>query len=96
MPAVLMTLEDFRITYPEFSTADDALVQKFLDASAEEFSPETWGTYLFNGHGLLTAHRLAIAPMGQMARLDSDKAQTTYWLEYEKLRYAVTACIRIF
>lgn len=96
MSAALMTLVEFRATYPEFSTADDALVQRFLDSSAGELDSDTWGEYLHTGHGLLTAHMLAISPMGEFARLQSDKGQSTYGAEYEKRRYNVTALLRVF
>jgi len=96
MPNALMDLATFREDFPEFETASDTLVQKVLTKAGEQFDSSVWGTYLQTGHGLLTAHLLAIAPQGQFARLDTDKAQTTYGAEYQKLLAAVTCCIRTF
>lgn len=96
MPNVLLDLAGFRAKYPEFSTAEDPLVQLFLDDAAERLSSVTWGTYLDKGHGCLTAHLLTISPNGQFARLQSDKAESTYGIEFRRLECQVASCIRVF
>lgn len=96
MAQVLLALSDFRAKYPEFSTAPDGLVSLFLADAAERLDQGIWNLYLDKGHGLLTAHLLQIAPNGTFARLDSDKAESTYNSEYQKLLVQVTSCIRTF
>lgn len=96
MANVLLDLAGFRAKYPEFNTAEDPLVQVFLDDAAERLDPPTWGTYLDKGHGALTAHLLTMAPNGQFARLQSDKAQSTYGVEFRGLECQVASCIRVF
>lgn len=91
-----MILADFRAQYPEFATAPDDLVSRFLADTLQELNAATWGTYLDKGHGLLTAHRLSLAPNGAMSRLDPKETQTVYWQAYSDLRNAVTACLRVF
>lgn len=96
MAAVLLSLADFRAKYPEFSTAQDALVTLFLNDAAERLDTFIWGIYLDKGHGLLTAHLLQIAPNGVFSRLDTDKAESTYGAEYQRLLVQVSSCIRTF
>lgn len=75
-----MTLANFRIRFPEFTTAGDTLVQACLDASALETSSESLGLSYDEAHGLLAAHKLACSPFGGMARLEKSN-KTTYELE---------------
>ncbi len=96
MANVLMDLPGFRAKYPEYSTAPDDLVTLFLTDASEQLDVSVWGTYLDKGHGLLTAHLLAMAPNGQFARLDAEKGETTYGVTYKDLRQSLTSCIRIF
>lgn len=81
----MMTLAAFRIRYPEFSSASDALVQACLD-EAEERSLGGQTT----AHGLLAAHLLAVSPVGRSIRTISnptteDQETTIYWREYLKI-----------
>lgn len=90
-----MNLADFRAKFPEFRSAPDPLVSKFLTDAALELNPTYWGTYFDLGHGYLTAAYLANAPNGQLARLDSDKATSTYKKAFEALRAQITFADRV-
>lgn len=70
-----MNLAAFRARFPEFATAQDALVNACLTASAAETSSEL--DAYDEAHGLLAAHKLAISPFGGMARLEAG-LKTTY------------------
>lgn len=82
-----MDLAAFRLRFPEFSTAEDEFVQAFLDAAAKETSAAEFGEAYDEAHGLLAAHKMAISPLGQSARILNDQGRTSYELE----RSAVTA-----
>lgn len=90
----MLALADFRTLYPEFQSCSDTLVQAVLDESAIRIDAGIWGTWTDEGHGLLTAHKLALAPNGQMARLDTKTNETTYGMRYDELRMSVPALLR--
>lgn len=91
-----MLLAAFRAQYPEFQTAGDTYVQTFLDAAGLEIDASIWGKLTDQAQGLLAAHKMCIAPNGQMARLQTDKGKSTYGKQYVQMRYSVTSCIRVF
>ncbi len=73
-----MDLATFRLEFTEFKTIPDGQIQAALDRAEEAVDPVTFGASYDLAHGLRAAHLLAVAPMGQNARLQSDKADTTY------------------
>lgn len=75
----------FRAQYPEYATAPDALVDAYLARATARVDAGVWGALKDEGIGLLTAHLLALAPNGQFARLQSNKGETTYGKEYDRL-----------
>ncbi len=96
MAASILDLAEFRIKRPEFSTAEDAMVQAFLDDAANQLDARIWASYLSQGHEYLTCHLLASAPNGQFARLESDKTETIYGKQFLRLEASVACCIRVF
>lgn len=89
-----MNLAAFRIRYPEFRTAVDPFVQSVLDSAATELNATEIGAPFDEAHGLLTAHKIAISPLGTNARTLNDKGQTTYQAELERvLARAITALL---
>ena len=94
------SLADFRARFPEFASADDSLVQSFLDAAIARLAPsgtsKVWDTLLSEGHLYLSAELLSRAPNGQMARLSSDKGESTYSVDFKRLQAQVTCLLRAF
>ena len=89
----------WRLRFPEFDSASDTLVDGFLAQAWRRIDEEVWGEKADDGHGLLTAHLLALSPHGQMARLtqkDVAKTTSTYGLEFGKLEEQVACGIRVF
>jgi hypothetical protein len=80
-----LNLAAFRTRYPEFRTAGDSFVQSVLDQAAAELNAEEIGTPFDEAHGLLTAHKIAISPMGINARTLNDEGQTLYEVEFHKV-----------
>lgn len=89
----MLNLAQFRLRFPEFKNAIDALVTETLARATAQIEPEVWGSLTDEGHGLLTAHLLAMAPNGQMARLQTEKGQSTYGTAYRQMREQVTALL---
>lgn len=82
-----LTVAEFRTRFPAFggATPTDPTIQAVLDEAEEEIDEAVWGSKAANGHGLLTAHKLAMEPFGRDARLAKDDTQSTYGVLYEKL-----------
>ena len=75
----------FLARYPEFARAGLPLVEAVLGECAARLDVGTWGTLFDAGHGLLTAHTLALSPFGQAARMAPKDGVTTYWRQYDEL-----------
>jgi hypothetical protein len=97
-PTTYLTLEQFLILCPEFNDTDQELVRGVLWQTMNELDPDQWAGLLPNGHAMLTAHRLALSPAGQNARLMVQGApggSTTYWTQYTQMLLAVTSGGRV-
>lgn len=96
MPQALSTLAEFRAKYPEFDTGTDPFIQLWLDAAGERISLPEFAANAKDAHQLLTAHLICLAPNGEFSRLATDKAETTYLKQFEKLEQQAACCIRVF
>jgi hypothetical protein len=86
----------FFVSFPEFSEGGApqlALVQAKLDEAQLQIDEDVWGDHADAGHGYLTAHLLAMSPMGNTAKLTDGKT-TTYEIHYRRLLGIVAAGIR--
>lgn len=86
----MLTVEEFKLKCPEFGAAPTSLVQVTLEETALEIDPEVWGDKEDTAHKLLTAHRLAISPFGNTAKLVQN-GSTTYEKQYTRLCKIVCA-----
>jgi hypothetical protein len=82
---VALSLSTFRTAYPEFAGVPDATVEGKLADAARSCNEAIFGPRFDEAVGLLAAHKVALAPGGQHARLESDKADTTYRQEWLRL-----------
>lgn len=80
-----MTLEQFLIACPEFEDTDKQLIRATLNEAALELDTVQWGPLYDTGHKYLTAHKLAISPMGQNARLLNTDGTSTYEKHFKAL-----------
>jgi hypothetical protein len=74
-----VTAAEFKAAFPEFSNADDDLVESEI-ANAEEMCPEdVWSVEAkrTRGIGLTVAQSLALSPAGRGMQLESD-GKTVY------------------
>ncbi len=88
------TYDTFVVSFEEFSETDRPNVQAKLDEAALDIDQTVWGTRATKGHGYLTAHLLAMSPMGNAAKLVAKDGTTTYETHYKRLLRIVTAGIR--
>ena len=90
-----MTRTQFRARFPEFKNATDALIDATLAEAALEIDVEVWADRYDAGHGFLTAHKLALSPFGQTARMVSAQGNTTYQKHFEDGVRQVTNGFRV-
>jgi hypothetical protein len=90
-----MDLADFRLTFPELSTASDTLVTRFLASASRSIDSDLYGDRYDDAHGYLAAHLLCLSPYGKNARLSSKEGKTTYGERYEEIRYEVTPSLMV-
>jgi hypothetical protein len=99
----------FRAQFPEANGVSDALVATMMAAAALEIDTHVWGamgvpgglmTKTDQGHLYLSAHKLAVSPFGQNAKMmvDGKKVgyrRTTYGCEFLLLMTSVTSGFRV-
>ncbi len=85
------TATTFKARWPEFAPTDDARVEAALADAAEYSDVGLFGDRHDLAVGLYAAHLLATSPAGQHSRLESDKADTTYRAEWERMARQVAA-----
>lgn len=83
------------------------MVQAELDAAALQIDTAIWGAYATlptststmtkadDGQRYLAAHKLALSPFGQAARLVAKDGGTTYLTHYKKLQRQVSSGHRV-
>jgi hypothetical protein len=90
-----MLIAQFLIQFPEFAKTDFNQVQATLDAAALEIDASVWRAKADQGQAYLAAHKLALSPFGQGARLSAKDGTTIYWTHYEKLVKQVASGFRV-
>lgn len=90
-----MTYATFVIQFPEFGAVDPALVQAHLEAAALEIDLDVWGSKASQGQAYLAAHKMALSPFGNNAKLSQNNGLTTYAIHYERLMRQVSSGFRV-
>lgn len=103
----------FRAQFPEFNGVSDILVNTMLNAAFLELDTSVWGAYgtspsatpggqmskVDQGQMYLAAHKLAVSPWGQNAKMvvgrKSGYFRTTYGEEFALLQRGVTGGFRV-
>lgn len=97
----MVTLSAFVVKFPEFAGAEDPQVQAFLDEAELEIDREVWLEKGDTGQGYLAAHKLALSPYGNAARMiltkpeDTPHGNTTYGVHYDSLVMQVSSGYRV-
>jgi hypothetical protein len=85
---VAHTAATFKARWPEFAPTADATVTAVLAEATRGCNAAVFGDRFDEAVGLLCAHKLAISPGAQSARLESDKADTVYRAEWLRVARA--------
>jgi hypothetical protein len=90
-----MTVAVFVVQFPEFGSVDEDQLQLHLDAAELEIDRDVWLEKGDQGQAYLAAHKLALSPFGNNARLVAEDGSTTYSIHYEKLQRQVSSGFRV-
>ena len=71
--------------FPEFESAERKLIEAIVKEAKTELNSNHFGNLFDSAWQQLAAHKLSISPMGEGSRLDGDKNQTIYQLEFERI-----------
>lgn len=85
-----VTVESFRLAFPEFRETEAALIDQKILAASLRTAASSWGTMYDQAVMYLTAHLLAVAPEGELVRLKKENRVTTYELTLERMRREAT------
>lgn len=104
----MASLAMFRAQFPEFQNVSDLLVTTMMAAAFLELSNLVWGqfgvvggpmTKADQGQLYLAAHKLAVSPFGQAAKMVMNNKtgyhRTTYGQEFLLLQRGVTSGFRV-
>lgn len=86
-----MDLLTFRARFPEFVGVEDLTVEATL---AEALLSTIYGKRIDEAQGYLTAHKLALSPYGQAARL-ADGNTTTYAIHFKEIQRELSYGYRV-
>ena len=85
-----VTVQRFQKAFPEFKETEYQLIQQKLNQAILRLNATVFGDFLDDSVMLLTAHLLAISPMGEKARLNKDMSDTIYNRELKQIKKEVT------
>lgn len=84
-----ITAADFRVEYPEFSAAPDALVDAKLSAATHFCDASKWGARYQDGVFLKAAHLIAMSPSGEKMRIAKGSKETLYSSMFDDMLMAL-------
>lgn len=92
-----MTPAQFRTRFPEFVSASNEMVSAYLTSAALEMNEDIWGDRYDEGQAYLAAHKMALSPSGQAAKMvpQNNVTSTVYWTHYMRLVRIVTGGYRV-
>lgn len=90
-----MTAAEFKVEFPEFSGAPDALVTAKLADATARLNPDVWGDRLSMGIKYMAARMLARAPNARAMKLVDKDGNTIYDEEYRTLMLSVSSGFRV-
>jgi len=90
-----VTPAEFKALFPEFSRAEDPLVQTRITWAEQRTDEEVWGEKYDQGVALLTAHYLALLPEAKDLRKGEKPGETMYERERMKVARVVASGFRL-
>jgi hypothetical protein len=91
---VTVTAASFKVAFPEFVTAPDAIVTARIGMAQRRTPAGIWGDLEDDGVSYLTAHLLALAPSARDMRKGEKPGETMYGRERKILEAIVSSGFR--
>jgi hypothetical protein len=83
------------VQFPEFGAVDTTFLQAHLNAAVLEVDANIWGAKVDQGIMYLAAHKIALSPFGNNAKLVAKDGTTTYEKHYSRLKLQVSSGFRV-
>src|SRR4051812_49346462 len=90
-----MNLTQFRTRFPEFDGVADTIIEATLAEALLRLNVTIYGKRIDEAQGYLTAHKLALSPYGQAARLATEDGKTTYAVHFKEMQRELTYGFRV-
>ena len=90
-----LTPSEFKLSFPEFRSTADELIQAQLDRAARHCDPLVYLTKHEDAVMYRAAHLLALSPQGAAARLVGADGSTTYQIHFDEIRRELGAGWRV-
>ncbi len=90
-----MTAAEFKVLFPEFSRASDALVESRLLWATDRTPEDVWGDLQDQGIAWLTAHFLCLLPEAKDMRKGEKPGESMYGRERSRLALVVRGGFRV-
>lgn len=82
----MASVASFQARFPEFANTDSDLIESVLSEATLELQSDVWGDRLGEAILYLAAHKLAISPFGEPARLSDSSKDDIYMKAFKRLR----------
>lgn len=90
-----VTVLQFKAEFPEFDNTENAVIQSRLSMASRQINATVWGAKTNDGIKMLAAHLIALAPLGEQAKLRHENRGTIYGDQYEALKAQVAYGFRV-
>ena len=81
--------------FPEFADVPTADIDFKLADAVGRINATIWGALTDQGVKYLTCHLLAVSPLGEQAKLETEDGQTVYFQTYKRLMASVSSGCRV-
>jgi hypothetical protein len=92
---LVLSVRKFKNRFPEFKETDATQVQRALEDSQDTVDATVWGSRREQGIAYQAAHLLAMAPLGEQAKLKLESRGTIYGQRFAMLQRIVAGTPRV-
>lgn len=86
---LVVSVRKFKARFPEFRETDPEVVTAKLEDAQQFVAADVWGDRQAQGIQYQAAHLLAMAPLGEQAKLKKENRGTIYGDQFEQLKRIV-------
>ena len=90
-----VTAAQIILEFPEFADIPVADIDFKIADAVGRINAEIWGTLTDQGVKYLACHLLAVSPLGEQAKLETEEGGTVYFQTYERLMKSVASGCRV-